>query len=85
MADMGLSQQASGGGQEEQMKQLIMQVVQLLQQGRSPEELLQMGVPKEVIQYAMQMLQQGENEGAETGATQQAEQQGGGLSQQQVR
>jgi len=57
----GLS--ASGAGNNEaKMQELIEQVVQMLQQGTSPEELLQMGVPEEIIQYALEMLEQSANE-----------------------
>jgi len=39
-------------------QQDIEQVVQLLMQGATPEELLQMGVPEEVIMQAIEMLKQ---------------------------
>lgn len=51
---MGLAQQGVQG-QEEQM---LMQVVQMLMQGMSPEELQAQGVPPQVIQMAMQIVQQ---------------------------
>jgi len=37
---------------------MLKQVVELLMQGVSPEELMQQGVPQEVIQAAMQIIQQ---------------------------
>ena len=64
MEEMGLAQQSAGqeqqagGAEEAQLQELVMQVIQMLQQGVSPEELLQKGVPEEIIQMAMQMLQQ---------------------------
>jgi hypothetical protein len=83
----GLS--ASGaGGNEAKMQELVEQVVQMLQQGTSPEELLQMGVPEEIIQYALQMLEQSANESGsnmdQTGAgmqQQMQQQEPAGLSQ----
>ena len=54
----GLSKAAGGGMNEAKMQELLQQVMQMLQQGTAPEELLQMGVPKEIIDYAIQMLQQ---------------------------
>lgn len=45
-------------GQPQVNQQMVQQVVALLQQGISPEELAQQGVPVEVIQMAIQMLQQ---------------------------
>ena len=83
----GLSKAAGGGMDEAKMQELLQQVMQMLQQGTTPEELLQMGVPKEIIDYAIQMLQQqGGVQQAPAGAAEQqamaAEQQpqGGGLS-----
>ena len=82
----GLSKAAGGGMDEAKMQELLRQVMQMLQQGATPEELLQMGVPKEIIDYAIQMLQQQGGQQAPAGAAEQqvmaAEQQpqGGGLS-----
>jgi ribose 5-phosphate isomerase len=44
--------QGQGAGSE-----MVQQVVQLLMQGVSPEELVQQGVPIEVIQEAIAMIQ----------------------------
>lgn len=41
---------------ETSANEMLEQVVMMLQQGASPEELLQMGVPKELIMQAMEML-----------------------------
>ena len=61
MMDQGLAQQEAqgqgGGMDQQQMMQLVQQVAQLLSQGVSPDELIQQGVPQEVIQAAMQMVQ----------------------------
>jgi len=43
---------------------LIAQIIELLKQGKTPEELLQMGVPQELLQQAMAMLQQEAQAGA---------------------
>ena len=79
----GLSQAGMQGaqpGQDEQMKQVLIQVIQMLQQGVSPEEIIKMGVPQELVEYAMQMAQQG---GAQQVAAQpqEAMSNSGGLSQ----
>jgi hypothetical protein len=43
----------SGQGQ-----QVVMQAVEMLASGMSPEELVQQGIPAEVVQMAMQILAQ---------------------------
>jgi len=66
MEPQGQSLAAAGMGeavspqedQQAQMKELVMKVVQLLMSGKTPEELLKMGVPKEVIDMAIQLIQQ---------------------------
>jgi hypothetical protein len=58
----GLSASGTGGMDEAKMKELLMQVIQMLQQGHTPDELAQMGVPKEIIEYAVQMIQQGQGQ-----------------------
>jgi hypothetical protein len=54
----GLAGQMAGAGNEQQaqMQQLIMQVIELLQKGVSPDELIQQGVPPEIVQKAIEML-----------------------------
>jgi len=59
----GLAQQ----GQEQGMQEAVEQVIAMLQQGKSPEELVQMGVPEELIQMAMQMLQQEQQQQPQAG------------------
>ena len=62
MEEQGLAAQSQGqgGGQMDQAKmmELVQQVARLLAQGVSPQELMQKGVPEEVIQMAMQMVQE---------------------------
>ena len=43
---------------QEEIMQLVQEIIKLLQSGVSPEELQQKGVPAELIQYAMQQMQQ---------------------------
>jgi len=50
MNEEGLAAQGS--------QQMMSQVVEALRQGISPEELVQRGVPQELIQAAVQILQQ---------------------------
>lgn len=54
MDGQGLAQQSQG----QQQQQMVMQVVQALMQGISPEELQAQGVPAELIQMAMQIVEQ---------------------------
>lgn len=51
--EQGLAQQAAG----QDMQMMVQQVVQLLMEGVAPEELLQQGVPMEVIQEAIAIIQ----------------------------
>ena len=51
---------AQGSIQEQQgptQEQLVMKVAELLAQGVTAEQLMEKGVPKEIIQMAMQLLQ----------------------------
>ena len=43
-------------GMNEQRDEMLQQVVQLLMQGASPDELLQMGVPQALIDEAMAII-----------------------------
>lgn len=45
------------GGPPQGQKQMITQVVQMLLQGVTPEELLRQGVPKSVIEKAVMVIQ----------------------------
>jgi len=70
---MGLSQR----GMEQQPQQgeiAIEDVIKALMQGVSPEELIKAGVPAEMVQQAVQMIQQQQQQQQEAPAQ-------GGLSQ----
>lgn len=56
--------------QRDEMEQMIVQVAQLIKQGATPQELLQMGVPQNVIDMAMQLVQS--RQGSVAGPTQNA-------------
>jgi len=48
----------AGQGQQQNMQVQVQEVARLLEQGISPEELMQQGVPKEIIELALRTLQQ---------------------------
>lgn len=73
MEEMGLAAQSAQQAQPS-TEEMVQQVMQALMEGMSPEELLQQGVPAEVIQMAIQMLQQQQSAGK---APVPVEQQGG--------
>lgn len=76
LASQGMQQGQEQGGNEE----IVEQIVKLLQQGVTPEELIKKGVPKELIMQAIQILQQ--NSAQQNGAGQMPSQvQGSGLAQ----
>ena len=52
--EQGLAQQ----GAQAQQQQMLDQIVQMLMQGMSPEELQAQGVPAQLIQMAMQIVEQ---------------------------
>ena len=56
--------------QQDEMEQMVVQVAQLIMQGATPQELLQMGVPQNVIDMAMQLVQS--QQGSVAGPTQNA-------------
>ena len=56
--------------QRDEMEQMIAQVAQMIMQGATPQELLQMGVPQNVIDMAMQLVQS--RQGSVAGPTQNA-------------
>lgn len=62
--------QGQGGGGQQNVAALIAQIKELLKQGVTPEELLQKGVPEELIIQAMEELK------AEAGQPTQATPQG---------
>jgi hypothetical protein len=57
--------------EQSQAQQLLMQVVELLKGGMNPDELLKMGVPQELLDQAMSMVQQEMQSGAGTQPMQQ--------------
>ena len=56
MEEQGLAQMA--GSQPQIDPAMVEQVVQMLMQGISPEELMQQGVPQEVIMMAIELVKQ---------------------------
>lgn len=58
MQQQGLAAQAAP---QEQMMRDLDQVVQMIKQGVTPEELLQMGVPEQLIMAAMEVIGQQAN------------------------
>ena len=57
MEEMGLAAQSAQQAQPS-TEEMVQQVMQALMEGMSPEELLQQGVPAEIIQIAIQMIKQ---------------------------
>ena len=77
---MGLAGQGMQGQalpQRDEMEQMVVQVAQMIMQGATVEELLQMGVPQNVIDIAMQLVLS--QQGSVTGPTQNAGLAGSGL------
>ena len=56
--------------QRDEMEQMVVQVAQMIMQGASVQELLQLGVPQNVIDMAMQLVQS--QQGSVSGPTQNA-------------
>ena len=63
MEEQGLAAQA---GQDQQMAQMVQQVMELLMQGAKPEELVAQGVPASVVEMAMKMLREQQQQQAPT-------------------
>lgn len=58
MDEQGLAAQGQMQGQQgPTTEQLVMKVAELMAQGVTAEQLIQQGVPKEIIDMAMQLLQ----------------------------
>ena len=68
LAGQGMQEQALP--QQDEMEQMVVQVAQLIMQGATPQELLQMGVPQNIIDMAMQLVQS--QQGSVAGPTQNA-------------
>ena len=54
MEEQGLAQQA--GQEQDASLQAISQIVELLMQGVTPDELIKQGVPQELVMKAIEML-----------------------------
>lgn len=54
MSEQGLAGQAMGQPQVDM--EMVQQVAAMLMKGMAPEELLQQGVPQEVLQAAMELV-----------------------------
>lgn len=82
MEEQGLAAQ-SQAGQEAQMQQAVQQIVELLMQGVRPEELIQQGVPQELVMKAIEIVkaQQGQQQ---ADAAAMAPQQDPGLAQRMI-
>ena len=68
MQEQGVQEQALP--KQDEMEQMVVQVAQLIMQGATAQELLQMGVPQNVIDMAMQLVQS--QQGSVAGPTQNA-------------
>ena len=68
MQEQGMQEQALP--QRDEMEQMIVQVAQMIMQGATAKELLQLGVPQNVIDMAMQLVQS--QQGSVAGPTQNA-------------
>ena len=68
MQEQGMQEQALP--QRGETDRMIVQVAQMIMQGATAEELLQMGVPQNVIDMAMQLVQS--QQGSVAGPTQNA-------------
>ena len=55
---MGEEQGLAGGGMDPQQQELIKQVIQMLMQGADPQELVDKGVPPQIVQMAIQIIQE---------------------------
>lgn len=54
LAGQGMQEQALP--QRDEMEQMVVQVAQLIMQGATAEELLQMGVDRSIIEMAMELV-----------------------------
>ena len=56
MNEMGLAQTMGQGGNGGMGQGKLQEIVAMLMQGATPEELLQIGVPEQLIMQAMEMV-----------------------------
>lgn len=61
MNEQGLAEQAMVGAQPS-MEEVLQEVIRMLEQGSTPEQLLEMGVPQELLQQALMLMQQGQKQ-----------------------
>ena len=57
MGEQGLAEQAMVSSQPS-MEEVLEEVIRMLEQGTTPEQLLEMGVPQELLDQALMMMQQ---------------------------
>ena len=74
-----MASQGAGAGDQAKMMMAVKEVAQMLAQGMSPEELIQKGVPEQLVAAAIQLLQQ--NQPGQPPAPQTQPGMGGGLAQ----
>ena len=60
MNEQGLAEQAVGA--QPSMEEVLQEVIRMLEQGTTPEQLLEMGVPQELLQQALMVMQQGQKQ-----------------------
>ena len=82
MEEQGLAAQ-SQAGQEAQMQQAVQQIVELLMQGVKPEELIQQGIPQELVMKAIEIVKAQQSQ-QQADAAAMAPQQDPGLAQRMV-
>lgn len=61
MNEQGLAEQSVGRTQPS-MEEVLQEVIRMLEQGTTPEQLLEMGVPQELLEQALMMMQQGQKQ-----------------------
>ena len=82
MEEQGLAAQ-SQAGQEAQMQQAVQQIVELLMQGVKPEELIQQGIPQELVMKAIEIVKAQQSQ-QQADAAAMAPQQDPGLAQRMI-
>ena len=82
MEEQGLAAQ-SQAVQEAQMQQAVQQIVELLMQGVKPEELIQQGIPQELVMKAIEIVKAQQSQ-QQADAAAMAPQQDPGLAQRMI-
>lgn len=80
----GQQQSPLAGMSEQEIMQIVAEIIKLLQSGVSPDELIQKGIPPELIQLAMQQMQSGSTQSGAAQPNQPQGPVGGGLAAQQA-